>query len=70
MRKVWGWILFLAAIFGIRVIINASRLEGDANVWILLGWIVWILLCLFGWYKFALRKPNKVNITQQQPEQK
>ena len=60
MRKVFGWLLLLAAMGIIRLIVFNTVRYDDVN-WLIGGlWIAVCLLCLFGWYKLIFNKSSKV----------
>jgi len=62
-RKVWGWTLFVVGAVVIRAFWGAltvsQSLPGETNYSIIVGWIAVILLCLFGWYRLALKRVRK-----------
>ena len=63
MRKFWGWILFIVALFDAGIIwYNLAIAPWKADVasdWIVIPYIVVLLVCLLVWYKLAIRKVNK-----------
>jgi hypothetical protein len=62
MRKFWGWVLFLIAWFDAGVIFYNMTIapwkdEVRHNP-IVLAYLAVLALCLFGWYRLAIRKPR------------
>ncbi len=63
MRKFWGWVLFLVAWFDAGVIwYNFAIAPWKSEIavdWVLVPYIVVLGLCLFGWYRLAIRSVMK-----------
>lgn len=64
MKKFIGWVLFFGALGVVRVFQTSASTPGEANPYIVAGWVIFGLLCLFGWYMLAIRRDKSHDKTR------